>query len=253
MRTIVPIAIGIIGAAIVAATGNFVLGGIFGLVLGALTWVAVKQSAEKPMSEVESTGGNAKAAEPVSFINADASELATPTHHEVGIILAMSVGESLKRELGSQELLLLEQASVEVSLYNVELHYLRSASAFVAAGELISNATVAAEVKDGFVSFWNDSASRSPQLAASREAFQQRFPIYAESAKAQGATSDPDELMLCRFSSAFAGFLAQSAGRTDPTPNEVVLSMTGLPEANWDSMRLGARQLFNRAGIALKD
>lgn len=48
----------------------------------------------------------------------------------------MSVAE-LKDERGSQELQLLSQASPGVGLYNLELHFLQCASAFVATGELI--------------------------------------------------------------------------------------------------------------------
>ena len=253
LRTVLPIIVGVIGAAIAAATGNLVVGIIFGLVMGAMTWGALYKSPDKPTSGVEPTEGNAKAAEPASSINTDASQLGTPSHCEIGTILAMSVAESLKQELGQQELLLLEQASVDVARYNVEMHYLRSASAFMAAGELISNAAVTTEVKEGFVRFWNEFANSSPQSAASRDAFQQRFPIYAQSAQGKGASSDPDEFSIGGLSTAFAGFLARSAGRAEPSSSEIVLSMTGLPQANWDSMRLGARQLFERAGIALKN
>lgn len=248
MRNILPILIGLVVLFVEAATGNPLRGLIAGGVIGAMAWGAFAWKPGSGDSHGEptaskTTGDSMGAMSHASSLGKDA--LPSFSFRELGGILAGSVAEGLtNHHFSVQELELVSQADIDLNAYKQELHLLQSASAFIAAGELISEPVTASEVKAGFVDYWTDAANSSPQMLSLRNSFQLRFPAYVHAIHADRTARDPDQLHFSQICQTFANFLGTSAGRSEASPKELVFAMMGLPSAYWEATRDSARLLF---------
>lgn len=244
MRHLLPLLIAVGAAFVAGADGNVARGLVAGLVIGAMAWGAF---AWKPGAGAQTND----IADHSARKEASASRDGLPAIREVGTILAMSISESLT-QLGASEVQAVSDAGIDLDIYKQELIHLHSASAFVAAGELILDADTAAEVRAGFTDFWNSAANSSPKVAYLHAEFHHKLATYAQAIDADRSPRNPNQLHFSQVSQAFANFLGAAAGRSEANPNEVVISMMGLPQGHWDGMRLGAKQLFERAKVPMR-
>ena len=255
MKDFIPILIAVISAAVVAVTGN--IGGaiIFGIVMGVASWGAIFWK-PKTSDRSSAEGIPHVAHEDNSTRNGESDTRAAGTEplnlRDIGKVLGLSVAESLNGERPAGEINLVAQANVDLSLYKFELLLLLSSSAYIAADDIIADEQQKAEVRAGFLEFWNDAANTTPQMAATRLALQERFPAYASAIRADRIPVEPSQLRVSMVSQVFAKYIAKAAGRAEPTPGEVILSMSGLPELYWDGMSVGAKHLFQISNLSIR-